>query len=370
LGLAQALRARGHEVTLLLPPWDDPERAGQTWAEGGVRIINVTLPPGLPLLFHILLTGKLVAAALALKPEVVHLFKPKAYAGLAHLALWWLRRLGGPNLRLVVDEDDWEQAWNEVSPYTSGQKRFFAWQERWGLRHADAVTVASRALEQLVIAERQGDSSSVFYIPNGCTTGDRRPETAPIPQPYSPLDVPIILLYTRFVEFRPARIVTLARAVATRLPEARWLIVGSGLNAEEKLLQAELIQADLSESVCWLGWPVEDLAACFAAVQVAVFPYDDTLINRTKCSVKLIDLLAAGVPVVADAVGQNVEYIQDGLSGRLTPPEDDEAMAQALVALLQAPDLRQKLAQTARQHIEQNFSWSKLALVAEEAYSI
>lgn len=372
LKLGQALAARGHKVWLLLPPWDDPERAGQAWDEGGVRVINMTLPPGLPLIFHILLTGQLVAAALALKPEIVHFFKPKAYAGLAHLALWWLRRLGGPKLRLVVDEDDWEQAWNEVLPYTSGQKRFFAWQERWGLRQADAVTAASRTLEQLVIAARQGDPSGVFYLPNGYATEDRRPETTTphAPRPSTPSLLPVIMLYTRFVEFRLERVVTLVRKVAVLCPQARWLIVGRGLNGEEELLRSQLNQAGLLEMVQLLGWPVADLAACFAAAAAAAFPYDDTLINRTKCSVKLIDLLAAGVPVVADAVGQNVEYIQDGVSGRLTPPEDDGAMAQALAALVQTPELGQTIGQAARQHIEQQFSWSKLALVAEEAYSL
>lgn len=369
LKLGQALVARGHKVWLLLPPWDDPERAGQAWDEGGVQVINITLPPRLPLIFHILLTGKLVAAALALKPEVVHFFKPKAYAGLAHLALWWLRRLGGPKLRLVVDEDDWEQAWNEVLPYSPGQKRFFAWQERWGLRQADAVTAASRTLEQLVIAERGGNAAGVFYVPNGWAPADHAPRTTYY-APHTPPLSPTALLYTRFVEFRLERVVNLVRKVAALCPEARWLIVGRGLNGEEELLRSQLGQAGLLAMVQLWGWPVADLAACFAAAAAAVFPYDDTLINRTKCSVKLIDLLAAGVPVVADAVGQNVEYIQDGVSGRLTPPEDDRAMAEAVVTLLQAPELGQKMGQAARHHIEQQFSWSKLALVAEEAYSL
>ncbi len=378
LGLGQALVGRGHTVTLLLPPWDDPQRAGQTWDEGGMRIINVTLPPRLPLLFHILLTWKLVAAALTLKPEVVHLFKPKAYAGLAHLALWGLRRLAGIKLRLVVDEDDWEQAWNEVLPYTPSQKRFFTWQERWGLRHADAVTAASRALEELVIAERQGDSSQVFYLPNG--TAGRRAETVTVPHTPPPTSysllptsyslLPIILLYTRFVEFRLTRIIALVRKVAELYPTARWLVVGSGLNGEERTLVEQLAQAGLAEYVHCTGWPVENLEACFAAATVAAFPYDDTLINRTKCSVKLIDLLAAGLPVVANAVGQNVEYLQEGVSGRLTPPEDDQAMAEALAALLQAPELSHKLGQAGRQTVEQKFTWSKLARAAEQAYSV
>ena len=63
------------------------------------------------------------------------------------------------------------------------------------------------------------------------------------------------------------------------------------------------------------GWVERsELPAYFGAAQVALYPYDDTLINRTKCSAKLVELMAAGVPVVASRVGQNGEYIQHGKS--------------------------------------------------------
>ncbi|MBI1876837.1 MAG: glycosyltransferase family 4 protein [Chloroflexi bacterium] len=390
LSLGQALAARGHEITMLIPPWDDPGRAGQVWEDGGVKVINVKLPPRLPLLFHILLTRTLVAEALVVKPEVIHFFKPKAYSGLAHLGLWWLRRLTGLPVRLVVDADDWEQAWNELGPYSAAQKRLFVWQEKWGLRHADAITAASRALEKLVTTQVEGDSARVFYLPNGCCpqgmSGDRRPETGSIssPSPVSRLpspdaatvrerwrlgDAPTILLYSRFWEFRLGRIVTLVREVAAQLPQARWLMVGQGLQGEDKVLAVLLAEAGLAEYVRFAGWlPLGEAPAYFAAANVAVYPYDDTPINRTKCSVKLISLLQAGLPVVADAVGQNVEYIQQGLSGILTPAEDDAAMAAALVALLQDPAQQRKLGQAARQYLAENFDWAYLAQKAERAY--
>ncbi|MBE7552368.1 MAG: glycosyltransferase [Anaerolineales bacterium] len=388
LPLAQALARRGHQVTMLIPPWDDPQRAGQSWEEGGVRVVNVTLPPRWPLLFHILLTRTLAAQAWALKPEVIHFFKPKAYAGLAHLAGWGLRRLRSLPVRLVVDTDDWEQAWNEQSPYSFVQKKLFTWQESWGLRHADAVTVASRALEKLVTAEIGGGPARVFYLPNGCNpqkmTTAHRPPTATNLLPRSTVyclpsteirqkwqlgDAPTILLYSRFWEFRLERIVTLVRMVAAQLPQARWLMVGQGLQGEEKALAAQLAEAGQAEYARFTGWlPLDDVPAYFAAANVAVYPYDNTLINRTKCSVKLISLLEAGLPVVADAVGQNVEYIQHGRSGILTPAEDDAAMAAALVAVLQNPAQQQQLGQAARQWIAENFNWTDLAQIAERAY--
>ncbi len=371
LPLAQALVNKGHTVTMLIPPWDDPARAGQRWETGGVQIINMPLPAGIwrgPLLFHILLTFRLVKQALALQPQVIHLFKPKAYAGLAHLALWLWRWLSGWAVRLVVDADDWEQAWNTILPYSPAQKRFFRWQERWGLRHADAVTAASQTLCALTAQLRQ-ESAQIFYLPNGVRPNTLR--VAEIPSPGDGSRPPTILLYTRFAEFKLERIVTLVQGVASSMPQAQWQIVGQGFQGEEQRLADMLKQAGLSQRVNFAGWvSAAELPGYFAAADVAVHPYDDTLLNRTKCSVKLIDLLAAGLPVVADAVGQNREYIENGISGILMPPDpmDDAAFAKAVVKLLQSPLLRRQMGQAAASNIKQNFEWAQLARISEEAY--
>lgn len=378
LPLATALAARGHAVTVLIPPWDDPARAGQTWEVDGVQVVNVALPAGnlaqLPLLFHILLTRTLVTQVLALAPDVVHCFKPKAYAGLSHLALWGLRRRRGLSLRLVVDADDWEQAWNAVLPYSAAQKRFFAWQEQWGLKHADAVTVASRTLVDLVTEQVGIDPARVFYVPNGYPpasqvhrrNGHSGPETDVAAAGSS--QAPTILLYSRFAEFRLDRIVTLVGNVAAQVPAARWLIVGRGFQAEEQTLAARLAQAGLDRYVTFAGFSFDELPAYFAAADVAVYPYDDTMLNRTKCSVKLINLLAAGIPVVADAVGQNCEYIQHNQSGCLVPAEDDAAFSQTIITLLQDPEMRQRMGYVARQSLQEKFAWTDLAETVEKSY--
>jgi len=377
LPLAQALVASGHQVTVLIPPWDDPDRAGLAWEDMGVHVINVPLPspglPRLPLLFHLGVTRSLVKQTLARQPEVVHLFKPKAYAGLTHLALWLLRRWRRWPVELVVDADDWEQAWNKVLPYPALQKKLFAWQENWGLRHADVVTVASRELAELTVSCAGVDRARIYYVPNGRpaspAAGEQdRPQAADPPS--DSRSSTTILLYTRFAEFRLERIVGLVEGVAAQAPEARWLVVGRGFQGEEKILEAKLNRAGLGAQVHFAGWPVEDLAACFEAATVAVYPYDDTLLNRTKCSVKLIELMAARLPVVANAVGQNCEYIRSGVSGLLIPAGDDEAFAAAVAGLLKDPARRQRLGRSARQAIQEHYTWSQLVKNVEKAYDV
>ena len=235
LPMAKALVARGHAVTMLLPPWQNPEDAGRCWEEDGVCIENITLPSRLPLQFHALTALRLARRALALRPDVVHLFKPKAYSGLTHYLLARIPRQRRP--RLVVDTDDWEGpgGWNEIGGYTPAQRRFFTWQERWGLTHADAVTVASRTLESLVWALGV-PREQVFYIPNGVSSSS----LSILHPPFS------ILLYTRFFEFPISRVIELLHRVRERVPEARLLVVGKGLFGEEEELFNLAVQSGLT----------------------------------------------------------------------------------------------------------------------------
>ncbi|MFN2270808.1 MAG: glycosyltransferase family 4 protein [Anaerolineae bacterium] len=379
LPMAKALTARGHHVTLLLPPWQNPEDAGKSWEEDGVTVENIDLPPRIPILFHLLTALRLVRRALALRPDVVHLFKPKAYSGLAH---WLLAKLPHKP-RLVVDTDDWEGpgGWNEIGSYTPAQRRFFAWQEHWGLAHADAVTVASRALESLIWAMGVGPER-VFYVPNGVCCPepgikDERVETG---------DWPTILLYTRFFEFPVSRVIEVLYRVRERVPEARLFVVGKGLFGEEEELFRLATESNLiiqrdpvlikdpasltTPDVVYFGWVrVQTLPAFFAVATLAIYPFDDTLVNRCKCPVKLLDLLAAGVPVVAEAVGQNREIIRHGETGWLVEPGDVEAFAETVAQLLEDAPLREKLGQAAARDVQERFAWDRLVKKVERAYS-
>jgi glycosyltransferase involved in cell wall biosynthesis len=368
LPMARALVRRGHDVTLLLPPWSNPTASGVCVTDGGVAIINLALPPPIPLIFNLALALGLLRAALMLRPDVVHCFKPKAYAGAVAWCLWWLTRLHIVRLRLVVDADDWEGAggWNAIEAYPRLLKRFFEWQERWGLTHAHAVTVASRALQTLVwsLGVRR---VSVVYVPNGAPTSC----TAEVaPSAHASVGA-TLLLYTRFFEFGLERVARLLVLLGERNAALRFTVVGQGLFGEDKQFARLLSGSGIYNRVSWLGWlPPDALSAAFAGATLAMFPFDDTLLNRTKCSIKLVDLLCAGVPVVAEAVGQNSDYIEDGLSGLLVRSGDEQAMLAAVDRLLTDSSLRHAIAAGARRRMVEQFAWDVLVLDVERAYAV
>jgi glycosyltransferase involved in cell wall biosynthesis len=369
LPLAKALVARGHQVDIIMPPWSYPQDSGREWKEDGVSIRNITLPPRFPLLWHLIIAWRLVRRAWGLRPDVVHCFKPIGYPGLVAMAFWFLKRLGLTKARLVVDSDDWEGkgGWNEIEPYTGLQRRFFAWQERWGLTYCDVLTVASRALETIVwsLGVKPG---WVFYVPNGVVLGSESNTQYPISN-IQVTDYPTVLLYTRFFEFQVERVVGIFQRVLAEIPQARLLVVGKGFFGEEEQLSKLMREAGIADHLVYVDWvETDELPAYFAATDVAIYPYDDTLINRTKCSVKLTDLMSVGVPVVADDVGQNGEYVVHGVSGILVPAGETDTFARSVVELLRDESLRAKLGEGARRRVFEEFNWGKLVVRVEKAY--
>jgi lipopolysaccharide heptosyltransferase II len=74
----------------------------------------------------------------------------------------------------------------------------------------------------------------------------------------------------------------------------------------------------------------------------------------------IIEAFAAGVPVVATSVGGVTEIIRDGDNGLLVPPEDSQAMSEAVVRLLKDRRLSGELAQKARNDAEEKYTLDKM----------
>lgn len=367
LPLAEALAARGWRVTMILPPWDDPASSGREWSEDGVTIRHVSLPRRLTTLG---IVHRMRGAVRAARPDLLHVFKPKGYGALAALGLE--RRYP-----LAVDTDDWEGrgGWNEVGGYSAAQRAVFAWQERTLPRRAAITTVASRTLETQVWGFGV-PRDRVVYLPNGIGAKRHggwavaRDGAARVRRQLGLDTAPTILLYTRFVEFPPDRPVALLRSVREAVPDARLLVVGRGLLGEEGAMHAEARRAGLDGAITHLPW-VEGtvLPATLAAGDVAILPYDDTLLNRAKCSVKTLDLMVAARPIVADAVGQNTEFLEHNVSGLLVPPGNIPAFARAVSDLLRQPARREALGLAAERRAWQQFGWDRLVERAEGGYT-
>ncbi len=363
LPLARQLVQRGHTVRLLMPPWQTPEEADKNWSEDGVEIRYTPLRGG-----TLGTAVSLIRETLAWQPDVVHSFKPKAYSG---LTAWWLWQFKRRQIRLVTDSDDWEGwgGWNDLAPYSPLQKRFFAWQEQWGMVHNHALTVASRTLESM--AKESGvPTERIHYLPNGPGIGDRTENSAARRVELGLAERPTLLLYSRLFEFDTARLLDVLERVRMGVPDFRLLMVGASLyDKDSAWFQSQLETAGLAAHVVEVGWLAESAVPdTLAAADVGLYLMDDTLLNRTKCPVKLADMAYVGLPVVAEGVGQVSEYVKDGQTGVVCEVGNVEGLGTAIINLLKDKEKQQRFSAVARIHIRERFTWDKLVEQLEVAY--
>jgi glycosyltransferase involved in cell wall biosynthesis len=78
--------------------------------------------------------------------------------------------------------------------------------------------------------------------------------------------------------------------------------------------------------------------------------------------------MAAGVPVVAASVGGNPEIVEDGVSGRLVPPRDAAALAEAMSGFLRDPELAARFGEAGRRRVAELFSMERSVKEVECLY--
>ena len=136
------------------------------------------------------------------------------------------------------------------------------------------------------------------------------------------------------------------------IPNLRLLIVGEG--EQRAAIEAEIEARHLEEHVVLAGTRT-DIADLLAASDVFLMSSISEGIPLT-----IIEAMAAGLPVVATAVGGIPEMIRNEQSGFLVPAEDFAGLAKALVRLEQDPLLRQALADVGREAADAQFSLQRM----------
>src|SRR5690606_34457876 len=122
----------------------------------------------------------------------------------------------------------------------------------------------------------------------------------------------------------------------------------AGGKAEPRLL-ARARKLSCDDAIIQLGW-IEpgQLGFIAGACDVAVHPFNDSRLNRAKSPVKLLELMATGIPVVTTNVGEAPAFVENGTSGLVAPPDDVGALVAAVVDCLENPNLRIRFGRAAQ----------------------
>lgn len=161
-----------------------------------------------------------------------------------------------------------------------------------------------------------------------------------------------VLLAKAFV-----RALALAPAARARL---RLVIAGEGpLRGEVERVLREGDAVDLA----WLAGARNDVPDFMRGLDAFALPSRAEGISNT-----ILEAMATALPVVATSVGGNVELLEDGVTGRLVPSQDVDAMAHALLADFVNPQLAQARGVAARADAERRFSLDGMVAAYGDLY--
>jgi L-malate glycosyltransferase len=225
-------------------------------------------------------------------------------------------------------------------------------------KHLIDITLANcEAVRELVLAEQGGAVPPVQVIENGVDLS--RFAAIPIGPQNTPHRVGMV------ANLRPVKdpelFVHAAADVGRLHPDVEFLIAGTGeLRNRLEQLAAE---AGLRGRFHLQG-NVADVPDFLAGLDVAVLCSQSEAMSNA-----LLEYMAAGRPVVATAVGGNVQLVRHEVEGLLVPAGDREALAGAIDRLLRDRALALRVATAARRRAEEACSLEARARRFEEFYA-
>jgi glycosyltransferase involved in cell wall biosynthesis len=155
-------------------------------------------------------------------------------------------------------------------------------------------------------------------------------------------------------------LIAAAPEVVKAYPKTQFVLVGEGTKRSD--FEKQVQDLGLQPNFLFLGRR-SDVPAILACCDIAVLP---SLAEGLPNAV--LEYLAAGLPVVATALGGNLEIIQDGKTGLLVPSQDPQALAAALIRLLSGEELATRIGRSGHDYVKQNFSFERLVVEMDQLY--
>jgi glycosyltransferase involved in cell wall biosynthesis len=145
--------------------------------------------------------------------------------------------------------------------------------------------------------------------------------------------------------------------------DLRYTIAGDGPNRDTLLAQID--ELGLRDRVILAGTLSEgEVFALLSKADAFVLP---SIGLGEAWPVSVMEAMAAGLPVIASAIGATPEMITPGYDGFLTPQRDDNCLMEVIIRLSTDVDLRRRVGQAARQSARQRFDVSVTAKTLHDA---
>ncbi len=216
-------------------------------------------------------------------------------------------------------------------------------------READFVFPVSTYLQEK-IQDVRGHSRGLVFMPNGVCQS----EFTSVSKRQSTQEVKTLAFLGHPKPWHgTALLLEAMESLVAAKKNVRLLVIGGGPGGDE--IRARFEEAGLGENLEVTG-PLchEDAIVRLSSCDLSLAPYAQND-SFYFCPLKVIESLAAGVPLVASLIG-DIEFLTGG-HARLCRPGDAGHLAESIVALLEQPEESQRMARAGREHVLKHHTW-------------
>jgi phosphatidylinositol alpha-1,6-mannosyltransferase len=147
--------------------------------------------------------------------------------------------------------------------------------------------------------------------------------------------------------------------ILKRFPDVKYVIVGTG--EDQAVLHRLAADVGVQDKVIFVGQVVDgEQAAYYAACDVFIMPNRQIGPDVEGFGMVFLEASAAGKPIIAGCSGGTGEAIREGVTGIRVDGENVEAIAAAVIDLLENPDAARFMGEQGRQWVESAFTWESI----------
>ena len=369
--MARALQAAGHEVEVVtaLPNYPNGRisdgyrgRIASTEMVDGVRVRRTWLIPatgsGMKRMLNYLsvTAASLPAGASMRRPDVVFVESPPptlAVTGWAMAKRW--------NATMVLNISDlWPDSAVQLGLLRDGVVARAAGRlERWAYRHADFVTAVTEGIRSTLMDRKGVPPSKVLFLPNGVDSE----LFAPLPRDEAlaqrlGLAGQSVFLAAGSMTFGAGMDVLVEAARRLAGQPVTFLLVGGG-SERERIMR--LVKESGLESIRFLeAQPATEIAGLHSIAVAGLMTLLDSPLFEGTRPARVLATMACGKPVVYSGAGEGARIIADADAGVVVAPQDPDALAAAVLEIVDHPERAAALGANGRRYVERELSWDRL----------
>jgi len=240
-------------------------------------------------------------------------------------------------------------------------------QEQRCFETADLIVTPSGVTRQYLIAARRVRTEKVRVIPNGVDTEVFRPGVRT-----GPADILKMIYFGTLSAWQGVELGIRALAQGRLEAAASFTIIGTGSGRERESLMQLAAKLGVAAHVTMLpALPQTELAEHLRAADVMLAPLtlNDRNVVQGCCPLKILEGMAAGVPVIASDLPVVRELGCDGVHFLVVKAGSVDQIAQAALRLARDPALAASIAEQARAHVLANYTWDRSCELLLQAYA-